>query len=226
MFKSPWAFKYGRIKSLSTFLKGFFSPALSPQELSVCVTCSNRLEMLTDVFIPSFLSLKSKDKIRLYISCHAQEEKEIHALCKELDLDAKVIPMLESFNRSGYLNSALDVAKSPHVFLTDVDIALPAGLYELFYKNVKEKIAWFPICDMLNENKKVSHAYPEGVGLVGFYATAKYRLNTDIKTWGNEDWDFLFKLHSNGVYPLRTQKDNFLHHYHEEADKKNYKKIW
>ena len=83
-----------------------------------------------------------------------------------------------------------------------------------------------PICQMLGEDEKETRSYPEGVGLVGFKQSGNFSLNDEIKTWGNEDWEFLFQLYHAGIYPIRNQNGNFLHYYHPPVDKKNYKKIW
>ena len=112
------------------------------------------------------------------------------------------------------------------IFISDVDVALPANLYQLYFKHVRTKRAWYPICQMLGEDEKETRSYPEGVGLVGFKQSGNFSLNDEIKTWGNEDWEFLFQLYHAGIYPIRNQNGNFLHYYHPPVAKNNYKKIW
>jgi hypothetical protein len=226
VLKSPWAIKSGKFNSFYSYILSYFSKSFEPAELSICISCAGRMAMLEKVFIPSFRGLNDKHGVTVYLACPENELDEITALCVKHEVQFNIVPCPFKFSRSGYLNEVLKKAKTDFIFISDVDVALPANLYQLYFKHVRTKRAWYPICQMLGEDEKETRSYPEGVGLVGFKQSGNFSLNDEIKTWGNEDWEFLFQLYHAGIYPIRNQNGNFLHYYHPPVDKKNYKKIW
>lgn len=224
--KSPWAIKYGKINSLYRYILSYFSKSFNSGELSICISCAGRMDMLENTFIPSFKALHNQESISVFLACPIDEVDAINALCEKYKVQISIVPCAMDFSRSTYLNEALNKAKSNYIFISDVDVAMPANLVQLYFKHVRSKQAWFPICRMLDQNEKVTNHYPEGVGLVGFVQAGRFRLNSEISTWGNEDWDFLFQLYESGIYPIRSQNNHFLHHYHPPVDKNKYKKNW
>lgn len=226
VLKSPWAKKWGRLNSVFNYIVSSFSRRFDSTEISLCIASAGRMEMLEHVFIPSYLALDEKKQVSVHLACPKDEVRAVETLCKQFNVQFTIIPCAESFTRSGYLNMALKHAKSEFIFISDVDVQLPTDLVQLYFRHVREKQAWFPIVRMLDENKNDMNDYPEGVGLVGFKQKSNFILNESFKTWGNEDWDFLYQLYQSKIYPIRSRGDNFLHHYHEPADKINYKKSW
>ena len=226
ILKSPWAKKIGKLNSLIASIKASRSARLKSNEICICLSAYKRLEMLENYFIPGFNKVENKDKINVIVSCGIDEKEKVQMLFSKHAISGQVIPLEQVFSRSKYINAALTQCTSEAVFITDVDVILPVNFYSLFFKNVRKLQAWYPICDMLDENNKKTRQYPEGVGLVGMPFKPGYLLNENIREWGNEDWDFLYALLKHDLYPKRTQNDIFKHVYHRPVEKKQYKKSW
>lgn len=226
LVKSPWAKKYGVGSVLKLWVKSIVSPPLpKSSKISICLCCYNRTDVLKNVFKPSLDKVISLDKFEVILTCSNSEKDEINSIVNG-NKNIQVVGTDMDFSRSAYLNLALEHANYEAVLISDVDVMLPQNIRMLFYKNVNRDAAWFPICNMLDEQGQFSHTYPEGVGIVGFINKDRFVFDETIKSWGNEDWHFLYTLYNQGNFPLRTINDGFIHSYHPPVNKKNYKKAW
>lgn len=229
LFKSPWTQKFGIFKTMQRLY--FANRNISKRgekQLHILVSIKDRQEVLKNVFISSVLNLEKLYQTALTIVCHENEKEEITLTTSALSkhIEVKIVTVKTPFARAKYLNEGLKHLINKWVFITDVDIAVPQNLHSIFNKFVNAQRAWFPICDLQNEQGKLDKQYPEGVGLVGYLHNKNLSFNEEIKEWGNEDWEFLYLLFESGMYPERSQKDGFTHYFHAPVSKLNYKKSW
>lgn len=230
--KSPWTKKYGISNTLKRYINTFFKSSnrsANYNQIYLVISCTQRTAQLLNAFLPSFNKLESIKSYKLIIVTHETEKKEINLILRD-KLAVKnfnVLTTKEKFSRAHYLNLGLkSIPDNSSAFISDVDIALPKDLHKLYRKYVKQNQAWFPICTIQNEKKQLKGQYAEGVGLVGFIKNKSLRYDENIKEWGNEDWHFLYLLFDNNFYIKRSQHNGFIHHYHSQSFKKNYKKSW
>lgn len=229
-FKSPWRRKFGFKQILANWLGSkFLINKDKIEHIELIIPCVNRLEQLKSAVLTSLKSIHNQEAITLIVVTHLDEEK---ALKKTISshlpfVNSKVIGINMPFSRSVYLNAGLSsINENSYVFISDADIILPNQFISLFLRKVNAKKAWFPICNLLGKDGSVLEKYPEGTGLVGFKYDKELKYNESYKSWGNEDWDFLFKIVKTGKHVARSQNDGFLHLYHEPVDKSSYKKSW
>lgn len=188
---------------------------------------ADRQKMLEANFLPAFLKIAVNQNIQLVLAVPINEENSIiNLLEKQRVKNYRVVGLIETFSRSFYLNKAIAAADNQAIFICDVDIALPSNFIEFFKKYVSKKTAWFPICALNNETNNFDRFYEEGTGLVGFINNKNLLLDETIKTWGNEDWLFLYTLYNDGIYPIRSFEKNMVHHYHLPVEKLKYEKKW
>lgn len=225
-FKSPWTKKYGIFQTFLLWFQAFFSPKITKSELTICVVAFQRKQQLEQVFLPSLLRLNHLNKMHLVLVCAVQEEANINEVLHYSGLVNFKTIGVNGFTRASCLNLAIENTVQDSIFITDVDVALPAHLWQTFHQHVKLKRAWFPICSVINKQGKVAAELPEGTGLVGFIKREGLRFNEKITSWGNEDWEFLYLLYQVGIYPKRTQKDGFVHYWHEKESQIGYQKNW
>jgi len=220
--------RFGYGKMLQEIFYTLFSKGDIIKNLTICVACADRKKMLEDYFLPAFLKIAKNIDVQLVMAVPINEETSIKTLLNDNGVkNHRIIGLTTSFSRSHYLNHTLAASKNQAVFICDVDIALPVNFIQLFKKYVSKHTAWFPICVLNNEADKFDRFYEEGTGLVGFInKNETLRFDGSIKTWGNEDWIFLYTLYQNKIYPIRSFEKSMVHHYHLTVEKLNYKKKW
>ena len=228
--KSPWRRKFGFKQILANWLGSkFLIKKEKIERIELIIPCVNRLEQFKNAVLPSLKSIHNLEAITLNVVTHLDEEEALKKIIsRHLPfVNSNVIGINKPFSRSVYLNAGLSsINDNSYVFISDADIILPKQFFSLFLRKVNSKKAWFPICDLLDIEGSVLNKYPEGTGLVGFKNDKKLKYNASYKSWGNEDWDFLFKIVKTGKHVARSQNDGFLHLHHESVDKSSYIKSW
>jgi len=228
--KSPWRKRFGIMKLFPEVYYSLFGKKIISDNISICVPYADRKEMLENCFLPAFLNIAKHANLELVIALPEQEKESIETVLKESGINNYcIVPIEMKFTRSYYVNMAIDAATNQAIFICDVDISLPTNLIELYRKQVGLKTAWFPICALTKQDGSFDRFYEEGTGLVGFIKKENEHgqwFDETIKTWGNEDWLFLYKLYENKIYPIRTFEKTMVHNYHPPVEKRNYEKKW
>jgi glycosyltransferase involved in cell wall biosynthesis len=219
--------------TIVTDIKGWFNLlfAKKPEgKIWICVGNHNRSRPLLDWLVASLPVIKYNSEIGLSVfDCDSDDIPGLqNEIKKKWSGDLIFSSEKIKFSRALAFNRAMRQAPGDWIFVADADISLPVNFVQLYRKNVRKNVAWFPVTEYeLDEKGENWKWYEGGTGIFGAYKNALEGVgyyDEKFTEWGKEDWDLLFRFYKSGVSPLRSRVKGLRHHWHSSSQPENYQK--
>jgi glycosyltransferase involved in cell wall biosynthesis len=222
---------YRDFKGIFWFLIGSKFPVkLKP--ISICLALKNRNKELENIVLKSLESIENPNLLELSIfDCGTEDKEELERLCQSnKTIQIKLHVENRNFERTYAINKAVENAKHPLIFVTDVDFGIPSNIVSLVNQYTRRNYMWFPIVFYLYKDKEAIIKKGNGEWMIwggkGLFACQKSsfymlgKLNENFKNWGSEDEEFWLRCHEKKQCIIRNKAPYLLHHWHPSFNDK------